>query len=95
VEWRLAAAVPCHHILRMTKTHPHAEATYRVVPLPGGTFGVKVNIPDTYPTTVSSFATEADAEGWITNHKSRVAAHSAATRWFRAPRSGAGSAAEG
>jgi hypothetical protein len=57
----------------MTKTHPHSEATYRVIPLPkGGAFGVEVAIPDTYPTTVSEFATEADAEAWIVQHKSRV-----------------------
>jgi hypothetical protein len=46
----------------MVTTHPHAEATYRVISLPGGTFGVEVSIPDTYPTTVSALATRADAE---------------------------------
>jgi hypothetical protein len=56
----------------MQKTHPHAEATYRVIPLDDGSFGVEVNIPDTYPTTVSKFATETDAEAWITEHQRRV-----------------------
>jgi hypothetical protein len=72
-----------HHILLMARTHPHAEASYRVIPLPGGGFGVEVSIPDSSPTTVSPFTTEADAEAWIANHKSRVEAQSAGTGWFR------------
>jgi hypothetical protein len=83
---RLAASLLCHHIVWMARTHPHAEATYRVITLPGGTFGVKVSIPDTFPTTVSAFATKADAWAWIAKHKSRVKAHGSATVWFRAPR---------
>ena len=76
-----------HHILSMTKTHPHAEATYRVISLPkGGAFGVEVAIPDRHPTTVSEFATEADAEAWIARHKSQV---SGLVDWrFRRKRSG-------
>ncbi len=58
----------------MARTHPHAEASYRVISLSGGSFGVEVSVPESYPTTVSSFATEADAEAWIANHKSRVEA---------------------
>jgi hypothetical protein len=54
------------------RTHPYAEAAYRVVELPGGAFGVEVKIPDSNPTTVSSFATEADAEAWIARNKQRV-----------------------
>ena len=56
----------------MTRTHPHAEASYRVVTLPSGAFGVEVSIPNTLPTTVSAFATEADAQAWIANHKNHV-----------------------
>lgn len=70
----------------MAKTHPHAEATYRVVPLNGGYFGVEVAIPETHPTTVSKFATEAQAEEWITQHKSRVQAEVGGQRWFRRAR---------
>jgi len=83
---RLAASLLCYHIVTMARTHPHAEATYRVIALPGGTFGVEVSIPDAYPTTVSTFATKADAEAWIAKHKSRVEAQSSATGWFRASR---------
>ena len=56
----------------MARTHPHAEATYRVISLPGGTFGVEVNIPDTHPTKVSGFATRAAAQAWIAKHKRHV-----------------------
>ena len=57
----------------MPKTHPHAEATYRVVPFEEGSFAVEVCIPDSHPTRVSPFKTEADAEAWISTHKQRVA----------------------
>ena len=67
----------------MARTHPHAEASYRVISLPGGSFGVEVTIPDSNPTTVSPFASEADAESWIAKHKDRVEAQSAGTGWFR------------
>ena len=72
-----------HHILLMARTHPHAEASYRVISLPAGGFGVEVTIPDSSPTTVSSFETEADAEVWIAKHKDRVEAQSSGNGWFR------------
>jgi hypothetical protein len=71
------------------KTHPHAEAVYRVVSLPDGNFGVEVTIPERYPTTVSSFDTEAAAEAWITRTKERVVAQSAPRNWFRKSQPGA------
>ena len=37
------------------------------------TFGVRVAIPDTYPTTISSFATEALANAWIAEHRAKAA----------------------
>jgi hypothetical protein len=58
----------------MARTHPHAEATYTVVSLEDGTFGVKVAIPETYPATVSPFASKAEAEAWIARHKTQVEA---------------------
>jgi len=70
------------------RTHPHAEATYRVVPISGGAFGVEVSIPDRAPTTVSSFADEAAAEAWITRTKERVVTEGAAGRWFQRGRGG-------
>ncbi len=67
----------------MPKTHPHAEATYRVIPLDDGSFGVEVTIPGSHHTRVSMFKTEADAETWIDEHRARVSAQTGAGRWFR------------
>jgi hypothetical protein len=70
------------------RTHPHAEATYRVVPLSGGAFGVEVSIPDRAPATVSSFDSEAAAEAWIANTKLRVESEGASGKWFKRPGGG-------
>ena len=67
----------------MLKTHPHAEATYRVIPFDNASFGVEVSIPDSHPTRVSMFKTEADAEAWIVEHRRRVQAQTGSGRWFR------------
>jgi hypothetical protein len=67
----------------MPRTHPHAEASYRVVPFDDGLFGVEVSIPDSHPTRVSPFKTKADAEAWITNHRRRVEAQTGSGRGFR------------
>lgn len=67
----------------MLKTHPHAAATYRVIPLDGGSYAVEVCIPDSSPTKVSSFATTADAEAWIVEHRRRVQSQTPAGGWFR------------
>ena len=64
------------------RTHPHADATYRVIPFKDGAFAVEVSIPETYPATVSPFATEADAEAWIAEHRRRVRSESKPNRWF-------------
>ena len=65
------------------RTHPYAEAVYRVVELPGGGFGVEVKVPDSNPTTVSKFETEALAEAWITRNKQRVIEQSVPRNPFR------------
>jgi hypothetical protein len=65
----------------------NAEATYRIVPLPKeGTFGVEVVIPETLPTTVTEFATEAEAEAWIARHKSQVEGNASSGSTFRRKR---------
>jgi hypothetical protein len=73
-------------------THPHAEATYRTVPLKAGNFGVEITIPGTYPTTMSSFGTEAKAWEWVAEHKSFVELNaSSGSPWRRrtSPQAGA------
>src|SRR5438874_342631 len=47
----------------MARTHPHAEATYRVVPLTDGTYGVEVTIPDSYPFQLEPAFQEAPESG--------------------------------
>jgi hypothetical protein len=68
------------------RTHPHAEATYRVVPLDDGSFAVEVSIPDSQPTTVTKFDSEDAAEAWITSHRERVVSQSQIVRGFRGSR---------
>jgi hypothetical protein len=67
----------------MSKIHPHAEATYRVIPFDSGLFAVEVSIPDSHPTKVSPFNTEADAEAWIAEHRQRVQSQTGSGGWFR------------
>ena len=65
-------------------THPHADATYRVVAQKDLTYGVEVTIPDTHPTMVTSFATKRDAEAWITKHsKQAESARIPRRKWFK------------
>ena len=73
----------------MPKTHPHAEATYRVVAFEDGSFAVEVAIPDTNPTTVRPFKSEADAEAWIAEHQRRIQSQMQPGNWSRrTPRMG-------
>jgi hypothetical protein len=67
----------------VARTHPHADATYRVIPFGDGAFAVEVSIPESYPAKVSPFATEADAEAWIAEHQRRVQSENEPSRWFR------------
>lgn len=62
--------------------HPHAEATYRVIPFEGTCFAVEVRIPNAHPTTVSEFATEEAAEKWIAEHRRRVALPTQLRGWY-------------
>ena len=68
------------------KTHPYAEASYEVIALAAGGFGVRVSNPDSNPTTVSSFASESAALAWISAHKERVQNQSRPGTIFRRPR---------
>jgi hypothetical protein len=59
------------HLGVMEQKHPHADATYRIVPQERA-YGIEVSIPGNSPTVVTSFATEQDAERWIANHRLKV-----------------------
>ena len=69
----------------MKISDPALEATFEIRELPTGGFGVQVAIPDSSPTMVTSFATQADAETWIASYKARVEAGPPAKRWMRGP----------
>jgi len=64
----------------MALKHPHAEATYRIVPLKDGAYAVEVAIPDSSPAMVTSFATEEGAEAWIAEHKRQAKSGPALTK---------------
>ena len=66
----------------MPKRHPQADSAYEVIPLADGSFCVEVRVPESSPTTVSKFATEADAEAWIAEHRRRVQSQTQSGRWF-------------
>jgi len=48
--------------------HPHADATYRIVPITDSAYRIDVAIPD----MVTSFATEGPAQAGIAEHKWQV-----------------------
>jgi hypothetical protein len=58
----------------INKTHPHEGATYKIVELADGTFGVEVSVPESQLTKVSGLTDHASAQRWITRHQDRVAA---------------------
>jgi len=68
----------------VTRIHPHAEATYRIIRLEDKAFGVEIVVPGTYPTTMSSFRTAVKAGEWIAEHKSFVRLNAPFHRqWWR------------
>ena len=52
----------------------------RVIPIDDGAFAVEVNIPERHPAKVSPFATKADAEAWIADHRRGVKSEHEPTR---------------
>ena len=54
------------------RKHPHADAVYDVFQQSDMTFAVRVSIPDVSPTTITSFASDAAARGWIDDYKAKA-----------------------
>jgi hypothetical protein len=75
-----------HHIELTAKTHPHADATYSIVPQKDMTCGVEASIPGTHPALVTGLATEQDAAAWIEKHKQRVLTPSTGRKMFQRSR---------
>jgi hypothetical protein len=72
----------------MTAGHPHADATYRLIPADGDSYAVEVAVPGSAPTKVSGFDSQAKAEAWIERHKANVATGTIMQRssWSRVPK---------
>ena len=60
-------------VVLQAQPHPHSGAIYRLTAWPDDSFGVEVTIPDMPPTTVTGFASRAEADRWIAKHKEEVA----------------------
>ena len=69
----------------MKISDPALEATFQIIEQNNGGFGVRIEIPDSSPTMVTSFATQSAAETWIAGYKARVEAGPPAKRWMRGP----------
>ena len=69
----------------MKISDPHKEAAFQIIEQADGTFAIQVDIPESSPTLVTSFATGRDAETWIANYKTRVEAGPPPKRWMRGP----------
>ena len=52
----------------------NSEAIFRIFSQDDSSYAIEVVIPDSSPTTVSSFPSEAAAEKWIAGYKARVEA---------------------
>ena len=72
----------------MDKKHPHTDAVYKLVAQKDTTYGVEVTIPDTLPTTVTNFASQAEAERWIMKHREGVASGASLRRLLFKPGEG-------
>ena len=79
----VGARLPVMRKPKAQRSHPHAGAMYRVIPGGGGAFAVEVSIPESYPTKVSPFSTEADAEAWIAEHRRSVQSENPSSRRLR------------
>jgi hypothetical protein len=54
-------------------TNAHADTTYRIIPMDGGSFGVEVVAPGSPLAVMVPFVTKVAANIWIVDHKSRQA----------------------
>jgi hypothetical protein len=55
----------------MATAHLNVDATYRIILLDGGSFGIEVVVAGTNPAMMVPFATKAAADIWIVEHKSQ------------------------
>ncbi len=61
------------HIVKMINLSRKSEASFRIFSQTDKSFAIEVEIPESLPTTVRSFATEAAAKAWVARYKEQVA----------------------
>jgi hypothetical protein len=67
----------------MSITETTQTTTFRIFLMDDQSYGIEVMIPDSFPTTVKSFASEAAAEDWIANYQTRLAEKTTRKTWRR------------
>ena len=61
----------------MVQPHPHAGASYKIIARQDGAFEIEVTLPGARaPVTVTCLRTRTDAERWIAQHQTAIAAGS-------------------
>jgi hypothetical protein len=85
---RVALDAPRHHMEIMSITEATPSTTFRIYRLDDQSYGIEVTVPDSFPTTVKSFASEEAAEAWITNYQTRLAEKTTRRPWRRRQASG-------
>jgi hypothetical protein len=76
------------YLIHMPVKLPNADAIFRVFQRTDQTFAIEVEVPDSSPTTVSSFPSEQAAELWIAKFKERVETAGTRGRYFRGRKGG-------
>lgn len=69
------------HTMSIDESTP--ATTFRIFLQDDKSYGIEVTIPDSFPTTVKSFETEAAAEAWIANYQVRLSEKTTRKTWRR------------
>ncbi len=72
-----------HHMDSMSIAEITPATTFRIFLQDDKSYGIEVTIPDSFPTTVKSFASEEAAEAWIANYQVRLSEKSTKKTWRR------------
>lgn len=68
---------------RMSIADTTPVTTFRIFIQDDKSYGIEVTIPDSFPTTVKSFASEEAAEAWIANYQVRLSEKATRKTWRR------------
>lgn len=79
----MAFAAPHPHIVVMTTQEITPETAFRIFLQDDQSYAIEVTIPDSFPTIITRFDTEAAAEKWIAGYHARLEAKPARKSWGR------------